>query len=147
MDVLVVDGDALAREAVAEALEEEGLEVAQASSGEVAVQAMDASAGAAPKVLVSDVHLGPGRMDGTALAAALRGRWPALGVVVISGHGQIPGGPDALAGHERHLVKPFPPGALVRAVRELTDHAGADASSCETARERSSQSSPSAEPR
>ncbi len=58
-------------------------------------------------------------MDGFGLAAALRRRWPALGVVVITGReGNLDRCAD-LAPHERHLLKPFGPRELVCAVRAL----------------------------
>ena len=78
-------------------------------------------------VLVTDVNLGRGRMDGYALAAELRHRWPALGVVVISGYGPSLDRCGALAPHQRHLLKPFAPRALVQAVHELSAPATASA--------------------
>jgi len=123
MDVLLVDGEALAREAAAESLEEAGLEVAQASSGEAALQALDASAAVVPTVLVTEVDLGCRRMDGIALALELRRRSPRLGIVVISGHVASLDRASVLASCERRLLKPFSSEALVRAVCELSDHA------------------------
>jgi CheY-like chemotaxis protein len=124
MDVLMVEDETLLREALTESLEAAGLQVAGAASGEAALEVMLAQAGQPPPpVLVTDVNLGRGRMDGIALAAELRHRWPALGVVVMSGHAPNLARCVALAPHERRLLKPFAAGALVQAVRELVSPA------------------------
>lgn len=117
MDVLVVEDEALLREAVAEGLQRAGLDVAAADAAEAALAAVARAAPRPPPVLVTDIRLGPG-MDGLALAAAVCGRWPQVGVVFITGD------PRALRGHacgarERCLFKPFAPAALAEMVRGL----------------------------
>lgn len=120
MDVLVVEDEPLVREMVTEWLEEAGLQVAAVANAEVALAAVSMPPkGLPPPVLVTDLGLGTGSMDGLTLAAELRRRWPGLGVVIMAEHeAKLPrrGSP---APQERHLVKPFAPTALVRAVREL----------------------------
>ena len=80
MDVLLVEDGPMIREMLAEAITEAGLHVAAAPSAEVALEvaggAWDASQ--PPRVLVTDVGLGAG-MDGLALVAEIRRRWPDLG--------------------------------------------------------------------
>lgn len=120
MDVFVVEDEPLVREIITESLQETGLEVGEAASAEAALEALAAHGGKPPSpVLVTDVNLGHSRMDGIALAAELRHRWPALGVVVISGQEANLARSAALAPNERHLFKPFSPDALVHAVHEL----------------------------
>jgi CheY-like chemotaxis protein len=136
MDVLLVEDEPLVREAVAEALDEAGLEVARADSAEAALAALGVAPNghptaeaapdhpppdaALPAVLVTDVNLGPASaLDGFALAAALRRRWPGIGVVVITGRMANLARCAELAPPERHFLKPFAPEALVQAVREL----------------------------
>jgi CheY-like chemotaxis protein len=147
MDVLLVEDEPLVREAVAEALGEAGLDVAQAGSAEGALAAVglaaDAAASAAavprrppattgvpappppapPAVLVTDVNLASAAdgaaLDGFALAAALRRRWPTLGVVVTTGREANLARCAELTPPGRHFLKPFAPEELVRAVREL----------------------------
>ena len=121
MDVLLVDDEALIRETLAEDLADAGLDVAEAPNAEAALGAADAAAhggtGEPPRVLITDVNLGGG-MDGLALAAEARRRWPGVGVVVMTGkpanlHGRRP---DP---HEVCLLKPFGPPRLAAAVRDL----------------------------
>ena len=117
MDVLLVEDEPLVRAAAAEALRAVGLDVAEAASAEEALAAVERAADGAPRVLVADLHLGPG-MDGLALGASMLRRWPRVGVVYATGH------PEALDGRflgprERYVVKPFTPTALLRAVQRL----------------------------
>jgi CheY-like chemotaxis protein len=120
MDVLVVEDEPLVREFVTEWLEEAGLQVGAAASAEVALTVVSAPSGRSPPaVLVADVALGRGAMDGITLAAELRRRWPGLGVVIITGHEPYLARCGPPAPNERRLVKPFAPTALVRAVKDV----------------------------
>ncbi len=116
MSVLLVEDEELIRETLAEELKYNGLGVVEAGSAEDAL----AQAGVDPaclSVLVTDVDLGRG-MDGIALAAEARRRWPWVRVVVMTGD---PGNLDRLspsvAGHA--FTKPFSPASLVARVRGL----------------------------
>jgi two-component system C4-dicarboxylate transport response regulator DctD len=119
--VLLVEDEPGAREAIAEALGGAGLGVVAgtAASAEAALgTAATDPAGPPPAALVTDTDLASGGMDGLALAAEARRRWPNLGVVYVTGrpsklHGR------ALRGRDRFLPKPVMPGAVVRAVRGL----------------------------
>ena len=119
MDVLLVEDEALIREMLAEDLADAGLDVAEASSAEAALGAATAAgeAGRRPSVLVTDVNLGGG-MDGLALAAEARRRWPEMGVVVMTGQPANLNGrrPDP---REVCLLKPFGPPRLAAAVHHL----------------------------
>jgi CheY-like chemotaxis protein len=117
MDVLLVEDEPLVRASAAEALRDAGFDVTETASAEEALAAADGAADGPPRVLVADLHLGPG-MDGLTLGALALRRWPQVGVVYATGH------PEALDGRflsprERYVVKPFAPAALLRAVRRL----------------------------
>jgi CheY-like chemotaxis protein len=120
MDVLVVEDEPLVRETAVAALREAGFSVAEAASAEEALALAESAGdgGGPPAVLVADLRLGPG-MDGLALGAEARRRWPDVGVVYATGH------PDSFDGRllgprERYVLKPFAPAALLSAVRRLT---------------------------
>jgi DNA-binding response OmpR family regulator len=119
MDVLLVEDEALIREMLAEDLADAGLDVAEASSAEAALGAATAAgkAGRPPSVLVTDVNLGGG-MDGLALSAEMRRRWPEVGVVVMTGR---PANLDGRRPDPREvcLLKPFGPPRLAAAVHHL----------------------------
>ncbi len=120
-DVLVVEGEALVRDMVAEVLRDAGLRVAEAASAEAALRAVDATPERPPDVLVTGIRLGPGALDGRALAAELRRRAPGLGVVYLAGRAAAadPAGDDASGARERFLPKPFEPARLARMVCEM----------------------------
>lgn len=104
---------------LAEDLADAGLDVAEAPSAEAALRVASAAeaAGPAPWVLATDVDLGGG-MDGLALAAEVRRRWPGVGLVVMTGR---PSNLDG-RGHgprEVRLLKPFAPRLLAAAVNGL----------------------------
>ena len=126
MDVLVVEDEPLLRETAVAALREAGFRVAEAASAEAASaeaalalgERAGDGGGGPPAVVVADLRLGPG-MDGLALGAEARRRWPGVGVVYATGH------PDSFDGRllgprERYVLKPFAPAALLGAVRRLT---------------------------
>ncbi len=117
MDVLLVDDETLVRETLAEDLADAGLDVADAPDAEAALGAATGAPGGPPRVLVTDVNLGGG-MDGLALAAEVRRRWPEVGVVVMTGKPVNLNGrrPDP---REVCLLKPFGPPRLAAAVRHL----------------------------
>jgi CheY-like chemotaxis protein len=104
---------------LAEDLADAGLDVAEAPTAEVAlaVAAAAAGAGQAPCVLATDVNLGGG-MDGLALAAEVRRRWPRVGVVVMTGN---PANLDGRRPDPREIClhKPFGPPRLTTAVQDL----------------------------
>ena len=119
MDVLVVEDGPLLREAVARDLREAGHRVGEAATAEAALAIAEAAAAASgpPPVVVTGLHLGPGR-DGFSLGAEALRRWPEVGVVYVTCR------PDALAGRllgprEHYVVKPVAPEALRQAVRRL----------------------------
>ena len=114
MRVLLVDVDHRLRTTLVGALIKAWHQVANTPDAERAL----ALSGMVPDLLGTDVNLGPG-LDGVALAAEARRRWPLIRVIVISDDssnliGQSAGTVDCF------LLKPFHAGALVRGVAELT---------------------------
>ena len=124
MDVLLVEDEPLVRELLAEDMADAGLDVAEAPNAEAALGAAAAAgeAGRPPCVLVTDVDLGAG-MDGLALAAEVRRRWPGVGVVYVTGRPSNLDG-HALGARERFLTKPFALARLTTAVRDLMGRSG-----------------------
>jgi len=116
MDVLLVEGDAALREAFAAALRGARLRTVAVASGEDALAA--AHEQVAPKVLVTGIALGAG-MDGFELVRRVRGRWPAVEVVLTGeSAGALRG--RVLGPRDRFLAGPVAPEALLAAVRELS---------------------------
>jgi len=111
--VLLVEDNVLLCKCLAEMLGEAGWRVATTTSATAALDCVDA--GGMPDVLVTDLWLGSG-MNGLALIAEARRRWPQLRAVLISGADV--GGLD-MHPNDRFLGKPFSMDALIHVVMEL----------------------------
>jgi DNA-binding NtrC family response regulator len=106
---LIVEDDPFQREALADLLKSEGLEVVECANGEVAELVL-ATTGTELRALVTDIHLGGG-MSGVELAQYAKRKFPDLNVVMISGH-SAPSVP-----HDTHFfMKPYEPQQLLDAV-------------------------------
>jgi two-component system cell cycle sensor histidine kinase/response regulator CckA len=110
--ILLVDDEAPLRRLAERALRRAGHEVVVAEDAEAALSLLEE--GLVPGHLVSDVAM-PG-MDGLALARALRGRFPGLPVLLVSGYAHVT--VDAGLEEEgiRFLSKPYGPAELVAAL-------------------------------
>jgi CheY-like chemotaxis protein len=117
-DILVIEDDAIMREAVAEWLSDAGYRVSTASDGSAGLVAVRASV---PALVVTDIYM-PG-MSGAAVIAALKQHHPEVRIIAISGLFESGYGINADAaialGAARALVKPFKRAELLEAVAEL----------------------------
>lgn len=117
MDVLLVEDEASIRETVADALRGAGLKVAEAASAEEALRLVADDEAGAPRVVVTDLALGPG-MGGLALGAEALRRWSQIGVVYATGNPQEFEG-RVLGPSERYVVKPYTPAGLLQVMRRV----------------------------
>ena len=104
-DVLVVDDEADIRELVAGILSDEGYAVRTANDSESALAAIRARK---PAILVLDIWMQGGGMDGLELLDLVKMLDPDLPVIMISGHGNIETAVSAIKrGAYEFLEKPF----------------------------------------
>ena len=119
--VLVVEDDQLLLSIVEESLTDGGFDIVIATSGENAVELLDASKGKY-RALVTDINLGPGKMDGWEVARHAREVDPDFPVAYVSGDSAeewaSKGVPNSIM-----LTKPFAPAQLVTAVSQLLNAA------------------------
>ena len=117
-DILIIEDDAIMREALAEWLEAAGYGVQKAADGSAGLAALRL---AAPALVVTDIRM-PGT-SGAMVIAELKQRYPEIPVIAISGLFNSGHGMDADAaialGAARALAKPFKRGELLRAVADL----------------------------
>jgi DNA-binding NtrC family response regulator len=115
--VLVVDDEELIQRAVQAILGNGGFEIIIASSGEQAVEMLNAADGKY-RALVTDIDLGPDKMEGWEVAKHAREISPEFPVVYMSGRAAgdwaSKGVPNSIM-----LSKPFAPAQLVTAVSQL----------------------------
>jgi DNA-binding response OmpR family regulator len=115
--ILVVEDDHLIRSVVEESLADGGFEIVTASSGENAVELLDASDGKY-RALVTDINLGRNKIDGWDVAKHAREIDPIFPIVYMSGKDAgvwaSKGVPNSIM-----LAKPFAPAQLVTAISQL----------------------------
>jgi DNA-binding response OmpR family regulator len=115
--ILVVEDDQLIQSVVEESLTDGGFEIVIASSGENAVELLDASEGKY-RALVTDINLARGKINGWDVARHAREIDPNFPVVYMSGRDAddwaSKGVPNSIM-----LAKPFAPAQLVTAVSQL----------------------------
>ena len=72
-------------------------------------------------ILMTDVDMPQGSMDGFALARLVADRWPSIPVLIVSGMGTP--GPDDMPDGARFIPKPYEPTTLVRTLRAFARRA------------------------
>lgn len=104
----------LLRLAAADELMAAGFHVIQAGSADEAMSVLGSSM--AVDLMLTDVRM-PGSLDGLALARHVRGAWPAIKIVVVSGdYTMAPDGPG-----DAFFPKPYDAAAVIRRIRHLLD--------------------------
>ena len=118
-DILVVDDEADIRDLVAGILSDEGYFVRTAASSEEALAAIKSRK---PSLLVLDIWMQGGGMDGLELLDLVKTLDADLPVLIISGHGNIETAVSAIKrGAYDFLEKPFAEEALLSAVRRALE--------------------------
>ncbi|MGZ6020648.1 MAG: response regulator, partial [Phenylobacterium sp.] len=121
-DVLVVDDEADIRDLVAGILSDEGYAVRTANDSESALAAIRARK---PALLILDIWMAGGGMDGLELLDHVKALDPDLPVIMISGHGNIETAVSAIKrGAYEFLEKPFKSDRLVLIVERALEAAG-----------------------
>lgn len=116
--ILLVEDDAVTREAMAGALRSSGKEILEATNGEKALRLL--ANHPAVKLVVMEFVL-PG-IDGFKLMDLIHQRRPKLPIVLVSGYLSQWAGNAIVASSTRgakFFAKPFRPSALVKTVQEL----------------------------
>src|SRR5882757_770542 len=120
-DVLVVDDEADIRDLVAGILTDEGYAVRTATDSESALAAFRARK---PALLVLDIWMAGGGMDGLELLDLVKGLDADLPVIMISGHGNIETAVSAIKrGAYEFLEKPFKSDRLLLVVERALEAA------------------------
>ncbi|AEG60490.1 response regulator transcription factor [Desulforamulus ruminis] len=114
--ILVVEDESAIRSFIAVNLRRQGYDPVEAASGEEALAVMEQQQDIAVAIL--DVML-PG-MDGFAVCRALRERFPAMGMVMLTAKGQEQDKVQGLQlGADDYVVKPFSPKELLARIESL----------------------------
>ncbi len=120
-DVLVVDDEADIRDLVAGILSDEGYAVRTATDSESALAALRARK---PALLILDIWMAGGGLDGLELLDMIKGLDADLPVIMISGHGNIETAVSAIKrGAYEFLEKPFKSDRLLLVVERALEAA------------------------
>ncbi|HKT54899.1 MAG TPA: response regulator, partial [Caulobacteraceae bacterium] len=120
-DILVVDDEADIRELVSGILSDEGYAVRSAADSEAALASLRARK---PALLVLDIWMQGGGMDGLELLDLVKSLDADLPVVMISGHGNIETAVSAIKrGAYDFLEKPFKSDRLLLVVERALEQA------------------------
>ena len=115
MRTLVVDDEEKIRFFLTETLERVGHVVTAVASGE---EALDRLQDTAFDLAILDLKLG-GPIDGQRVLEAIRWRWPATVVIMLTAHGSLESAVDAIQeGVDGYLLKPVRPADVRQAVEE-----------------------------
>ncbi len=115
ISTLIVDDEERIRFVLKETLQRVGHTVTTASSGE---EALDLLHDTPFDVLLLDLMLG-GAIDGQRVLEAVRWRWPATVVVMLTAHGSLESAVEAIReGVDGYLLKPVKPEEVRKAVQE-----------------------------
>ncbi|WP_262272650.1 MULTISPECIES: response regulator [Microvirga] len=115
MVVLVVEDETLVRMFMTDFLDEAGFKVFEAVNADEALTVLKARPDV--QVVVTDIEMPAGSMNGLNLARAIQKRWPGVGVVVTSGRERP--GPDDLSEKVAFLAKPYLPDTIINVIRQL----------------------------
>lgn len=115
---LVVDDEEGVRFFLEETLRRTGYIVTTAASGE---EALDLLRQTPFQLIFLDLKLG-GRTDGLRVLEAIRWRWPATAVVILTAHGTLDSAVTAIQeGVDGYLLKPVEPAQVRRAAQEALE--------------------------
>ena len=119
-NTLVVDDETNIRFFLQATLEKSGHHVTQADSGELALELLRETF---YDLAILDLNLG-GPIDGLRLLEAIRWRWPATVVVILTGHGSFESALSAIQeGVDGYILKPADAGQIRKSVDEAVQRA------------------------
>ncbi len=112
--VLVVEDHPIIRTAALDFLAAAGFEVIEASCADDAIRVLEMRSEI--HLVFTDVEM-PGSIDGLKLSHYIKGRWPQVKLIVVSGHTTV--GQSHLPVGARFFGKPYNENAIIEAIRGM----------------------------
>jgi CheY-like chemotaxis protein len=116
--ILIVEDDPLQRMLAVEFVNQAGFETLEACDADQAIAILESTSKIT--VLFTDINM-PGSMDGLKLARAVSNRWPAIEILIASGHVRLR--QVDLPPNGRFLRKPYLAPAMIVELHALLGHA------------------------
>jgi two-component system, response regulator PdtaR len=112
--ILTVEDEFLVSEYLSRILKDEGYSVISVLSADEAIAVLESRNDI--RLIITDINM-PGTMNGLKLAAAVRGRWPPIRIIIATG--LRPPTKDQMPTGSLLLQKPYTPVSVVEAVERL----------------------------
>ena len=113
--VLIVEDEFLQQTMASELVEEAGFEVIEASNADEAIRILEERDDIV--LIVTDIDMPAGSMNGLRLAAKVKRRWPPIQIIVVSGHYRVT---DAdLPADSVFLPKPYQSEQLIAHIHRM----------------------------
>jgi CheY-like chemotaxis protein len=113
--VLIVEDEPFLRMAGATMVEDAGFEPIEASNADEAIHMLESRDDI--QLILTDIDMPNGTLNGLMLAAAVRRRWPPIAIIVVSGQ-RIPTAEELPEGTPFY-AKPYPEDAVVAKMHSL----------------------------
>lgn len=119
IEILIVDDKKDIGQLISDVLQDEGFKTRYVDSGEKAIEAIHHQC---PNIVLLDIWLGEGRMDGMRVLEVIRQSYPHIPVVMMSGHGTIETAVQAMrTGAFDFIEKPFKAEHLILVIQRALD--------------------------
>ncbi|MBR1092180.1 response regulator [Bradyrhizobium manausense] len=112
--VLVVEDEPLLRMNTVDMVEEAGFPTLEAANATQAIQILENRSDIS--IILSDIDMPPG-MDGMALVALVRRRWPPVAIILVSG--QVASADVVIPDGGRFFSKPVRPAELIATLEQM----------------------------
>jgi two-component system, response regulator PdtaR len=113
--ILTVEDEPLVSEYLGQVLSAEGYDVIATANADEAIAVLETRNDIG--IVITDIKM-PGSMDGLKLAAAVRGRWPPIKIIITTGNGKPSN--DRMPARSQFLAKPHLPEQILSAVRHFS---------------------------
>ena len=112
--ILIVEDEPLLLMDAVDMVDEAGFEALEASNADQAIEILASRADI--RIVLTDIDM-PGSMDGLKLAQYVRGRWPPIEIIIVSGHRTVPA--EEMPERGLFFSKPYSHHAMTAAMRRL----------------------------
>jgi two-component system, response regulator PdtaR len=111
--ILTVEDEFLVSESLRHLLADAGYDVISTADADEAIEVLETRNDI--RIVITDINM-PGSMDGLKLAAAIRGRWPPIRIIITTGAGKP--SEELMPARSQFVPKPHVPQEVLSAVRQ-----------------------------
>jgi two-component system, response regulator PdtaR len=113
--IVIVEDELITGEYLSDILTEKGYSVAAVANADEAIAMLETRDDV--RMLITDINMPAGSINGLNLAATVRERWPQIKIIITTGRERPK--IDQVPSRSLYLKKPFTPGSVMAAVLSL----------------------------